>query len=204
MIKRNFNKSMLALVAISAVGCGTQAFKDRNPQLSDLKIDSSEIHVQVPMPPPKPERAAYRAEAASLWDQSTSGFFADQRATTIGDILTVNIEIDDKASFSNVSNTERGGGSSIGKPTLFGYENKLDEILPGISTEEFPTGNIADISSTTKTNGSGKIERDETIELIPGSSFSLMRKVGHLPCVEQPQEYAALLSTFLQDIGHHG
>ncbi|PCJ06282.1 MAG: 3-oxoadipate enol-lactonase [Rhodobacteraceae bacterium] len=44
----------------------------------------------------------------------------------------------------------------------------------------------------------------ETIDLIPGSSFSLIRKAGHLPCVEQPIEYAALLSTFLQDIGHHG
>lgn len=44
----------------------------------------------------------------------------------------------------------------------------------------------------------------ETIDLIPGSSFSLMRKAGHLPCVEQPAEYAALLSTFLQDIGHNG
>lgn len=165
MTKRHFNKFMLALVAISTTGCGLQAFKDRNPQLSDLKIDSSEIHVQVPMPPPQPYRAPYRAEAASLWDQGTSGFFADQRATTIGDILTVNIEIDDKASFSNASNTERGGGSTIGKPTLFGLEKKLDEIVPGVSTEEFPTGDIADISSNTTTNGSGKIERDESIEL---------------------------------------
>jgi len=44
----------------------------------------------------------------------------------------------------------------------------------------------------------------ETIDLIPGSSFSLIRKAGHLPCVEQPAKYAALLSTFLQDIGHNG
>lgn len=156
---------MLTLIAVFGAGCGTQAFKDRNPQLSDLKIDSSEIHVQVPMPPPQPERAPHRAEAASLWDQGTSGFFADQRATTIGDILTVNIAIDDKASFSNASNTKRGGGSTIAKPTLFGYENKLDEILPGVSTEEVPTGDFASLASDTVTNGSGKIERDETIEL---------------------------------------
>ncbi len=42
----------------------------------------------------------------------------------------------------------------------------------------------------------------ETIDLIPGSKFELMRRAGHLPCVEQPAEYAALLRDFLTDIGH--
>lgn len=42
----------------------------------------------------------------------------------------------------------------------------------------------------------------ETVELIPGSRFELMRRAGHLPCVEQPAEYAALLQSFLTDIGH--
>ncbi len=42
----------------------------------------------------------------------------------------------------------------------------------------------------------------ETIDLIPGSRFELMRRAGHLPCVEQPVEYAALLQRFMADIGH--
>ncbi|WP_170403885.1 3-oxoadipate enol-lactonase [Ruegeria arenilitoris] len=42
----------------------------------------------------------------------------------------------------------------------------------------------------------------ETIDLIPGSKFELIRRAGHLPCVEQPAEYAALLRDFLTDIGH--
>ncbi|WP_170416915.1 3-oxoadipate enol-lactonase [Ruegeria atlantica] len=42
----------------------------------------------------------------------------------------------------------------------------------------------------------------ETVDLIPGSRFELMRRVGHLPCVEQPAEYAALLKSFLTEIGH--
>ncbi|WP_171121760.1 MULTISPECIES: 3-oxoadipate enol-lactonase [unclassified Ruegeria] len=42
----------------------------------------------------------------------------------------------------------------------------------------------------------------ETIDLIPGSRFELMRRAGHLPCVEQPVEYAALLQQFMADIGH--
>ncbi len=42
----------------------------------------------------------------------------------------------------------------------------------------------------------------ETAELIPGHRFALMRGAGHLPMVEKPAEYAALLETFLAEIGH--
>lgn len=42
----------------------------------------------------------------------------------------------------------------------------------------------------------------ETVDLIPGSRFELIRRAGHLPCVEQPAEYAALLHSFLTEIGH--
>ncbi|MDP5217638.1 3-oxoadipate enol-lactonase [Ruegeria sp. 2205SS24-7] len=42
----------------------------------------------------------------------------------------------------------------------------------------------------------------ETVGLIPGSEFKLIRRAGHLPCVEQPEEYAALITEFLTQIGH--
>ena len=42
----------------------------------------------------------------------------------------------------------------------------------------------------------------ETAELIRGSRFELIRRAGHLPCVEQPDVFAALLTEFLSDIGH--
>lgn len=42
----------------------------------------------------------------------------------------------------------------------------------------------------------------ETVDLVPGSKFHLIRKAGHLPCVEQPQEYAAVLNEFLKGVGH--
>lgn len=42
----------------------------------------------------------------------------------------------------------------------------------------------------------------ETVNLVPGSTFHLIRSAGHLPCVEAPEEYARVLSGFLRDIGH--
>lgn len=42
----------------------------------------------------------------------------------------------------------------------------------------------------------------ETVDLVPGSQFRLIRKAGHLSCVEQPGAYANVLRAFLCDIGH--
>ncbi|MEP3347512.1 MAG: 3-oxoadipate enol-lactonase [Litoreibacter sp.] len=42
----------------------------------------------------------------------------------------------------------------------------------------------------------------ETADLIRGSQFELIRRAGHLPCVEQPEIFASLLTQFLSDIGH--
>lgn len=42
----------------------------------------------------------------------------------------------------------------------------------------------------------------ETGALIRGSRWHLFRDAGHLPMLEQPQAFAALLTGFLRDIGH--
>ncbi len=42
----------------------------------------------------------------------------------------------------------------------------------------------------------------ETVDLIPGSTFHVMRRLGHLPCVEDPAGYAALLNGFITRTGH--
>ena len=42
----------------------------------------------------------------------------------------------------------------------------------------------------------------ETVDLVPGSQFHLIRRAGHLPCVEQPVEYAEVLTRFIRDTGH--
>lgn len=42
----------------------------------------------------------------------------------------------------------------------------------------------------------------ETADLIRGHDWALMRGTGHLPMVEKPAEFTALLDTFLTRIGH--
>lgn len=42
----------------------------------------------------------------------------------------------------------------------------------------------------------------ETAELVKGHRFALIRGAGHIPVVEKPAEYAAVLTQFLNEIGH--
>ncbi len=42
----------------------------------------------------------------------------------------------------------------------------------------------------------------ETVDLVPGSQFHLIRKAGHLPCVEAPLEYADVLARFILAQAH--
>lgn len=42
----------------------------------------------------------------------------------------------------------------------------------------------------------------ETADLVKGSRFELIRRVGHLPMVEDPRAFADLLTKFLKDVGH--
>ncbi|MCK0149659.1 3-oxoadipate enol-lactonase [Marivita sp. S6314] len=42
----------------------------------------------------------------------------------------------------------------------------------------------------------------ETVDLVPGSHFELIRKTGHLPCVEDPDTYTDILTTFIAAQAH--
>ena len=53
--------------------------------------------VSLPMPPP--EQPVYQAN--SLWRSGARGFFKDQRAMRIGDILTVKVRFSDSANINN-------------------------------------------------------------------------------------------------------
>jgi 3-oxoadipate enol-lactonase len=42
----------------------------------------------------------------------------------------------------------------------------------------------------------------ETANLIPGSRFELIRRAGHLPCIEQPEALGRLIAAFLKETGY--
>src|SRR6185295_12635977 len=91
------------------------------------------------------------ASANSLWRTGARAFFIDQRASRVGDILTVQIDIDDSAKTQNTTNAQRTSGIKAGVPHLLGLESSLGKILPG----GFDPANAVETNSTSANSGSG-------------------------------------------------
>jgi flagellar L-ring protein precursor FlgH len=110
--------------------------------------------VQMPMPRIVP--ASYQPN--SLFSNDARGFFKDQRAHKIGDILTVTVTIDDSAKISNATSRERSADN----------EGSIGGVLGSIFGGRVP---LADVDSTgtisagsgMKDGGSGSVNRKESL-----------------------------------------
>lgn len=113
--------------------------------------------VSMPMPPPVTEER----QANSLWRTGSRAFFKDQRASQVGDILTVIIEIEDRARLNNSTNRSRAAGESADLSAFLGFESQLGKILP----DEVDPTNLVDANSDSSTTGAGSVNRREDIKL---------------------------------------
>ena len=73
-----------------------------------------------PVRMPMPEPIADTYQANSLYRTSAKGFFKDERAHRVGDILTVVVTIDDTARINNNTQRSRNSTNSAGMGGLFG------------------------------------------------------------------------------------
>lgn len=129
--------------------------------------------VSMPMPVPKP----YVRQANSLWTGSQKGFFKDQRAGQVGDILTVVIDIDDKGELKNETTRERSSGENLGVPSLLGLEDGgLQQVLP----ETIDPANLAEVSSSSSHTGNGEVDREEKIEMRLAATITQVLPNGNL------------------------
>jgi flagellar L-ring protein precursor FlgH len=111
----------------------------------------------VRMPMPEPEAPVYQAN--SLWRTGSRGFFKDQRAQRIGDILTVQVRVQDRASFENKTERSRQNSEGLGVDNFLGYEQALNKVLP----DEVDNENLVRAGSTSSSSGEGTIDRSERL-----------------------------------------
>jgi flagellar L-ring protein precursor FlgH len=123
------------------------ALAQQNPELASMTMSRE--------PTPQP------ASANSLWRAGARTFFNDQRASRVGDIVTVLIEIDDSAQTQNATNTSRTTGNKAGIPHLFGLESTIGKILP----KAFDPTDMIETNSTSSNAGAGGVQRSEKISL---------------------------------------
>lgn len=165
MTNRNKISSALIVLAVTSLvsGCNTMnrlSEVGQSPKMTTIQNPTQSAAyrpVTLPMPNPSP----HRHKANSLWRAGARAFFKDQRAAVVGDILTVEIAIDDKAVLSNTTTRNRVNTEDSAVTALFGYEASLTRVLP----EAIQPGNLIDLDSKTANSGAGTIDRDEEIDL---------------------------------------
>ncbi len=100
-------------------------------------------------------------ERSSLWSGERYSLLGDRRALRKGDILTVVVEIDEKAEIANDTNRSRSGSESLGLPNLFGLPQRIDRALPDGAS----MASAVDISSQSRSSGKGSVKRKEKLTL---------------------------------------
>jgi flagellar L-ring protein precursor FlgH len=151
----------LMLLPALLAGCSTMdqlASVGEAPKLTAIADPTAQAGYRpVSMPMPELQAASYQPN--SLFSNEARGFFKDQRAHKIGDILTVLVTIDDSAQISNstdrsrTSSSESSVGGVLG--SIFGGKVPLADVEA--SGKVKTAGDLAD-------GGSGSVNRKENLE----------------------------------------
>jgi len=132
--------------------------------------------VQMPMPAAQP--ASYNPN--SLWRNGSRAFFKDQRAHQIGDILTVQVNITDKAIIANETQRSRDTKEDSGIDNFFG-KSKVPVLNTAVPTRIFTS------DSTTSLDGKGSVNRSEALQTNVAAVVTQVLPNGNL-VVEGRQE----------------
>jgi flagellar L-ring protein precursor FlgH len=156
-------------VALSGCAMDVRDF-NREPHMTPVGSGMVPKRVAMVMEPTPP--SVYRGNS-SIWQDSRADLFSDLRARKIGDTVTVNIVMKDKASLINDSERKRDASNSIDLGTVYGATSSDVTIANA--------GNWgASADSKTKTKSEGGIERSEKIELQVAAVVSDVLPNGNL------------------------
>ncbi len=149
-----------ALAAVLLAGCSAAdrlANVGNTPALSSIENPTTQPgYKPVQMPMPEPDRPSYNPN--SLWQTGSRAFFNDQRASKIGDILTVIVKITDEAKIDNETERSRQSGEKLGATGSIGTEFSSILFGPGADASA-----VANLSGTGSSKGSGSVKRSEEL-----------------------------------------
>ncbi len=160
-----FPRCLTALVVIPLLGGCTYFERFQNigetPKLSAIENPVTQPGYRpVSMPMPAPEPASFNPN--SLWRNGARAFFKDQRAARVGDILTVIVNITDKAELENATKRGRDNEENASIPYLGGLETKVERFFDRRDIK-VDLNNFVQATSDSKSEGDGGIDREETI-----------------------------------------
>jgi flagellar L-ring protein FlgH len=166
------------LMALSLAACGTitklQQVGETPPMttIQDPQQQPGYRPVSLPMPQP----IVGEKRPSSLWQSGSRAFFKDQRASNLGDILTVLITFDEKAQFDNNTQLQRAGAQSMAIPQLYGLQNQIAKILPKAAD----VANLVDTSGKSSQNATTEVKREEQVNLQVAAEVTQVLPNGNL------------------------
>ena len=156
-------------VALALSSCSSQAVKEIGRAPSMSPIGSGLNYAETPQMAMYPKQPRSAVSGYSIWSDQQSALFKDSRAFKIGDILTVNIRVNDKASFDN--KTDRSRTNKSGMNLGFGVSGSLSEAEG--------KGDLT-FGSSTSTKGDGSTERSERLNLLVAAVVTGVIENGNL------------------------
>jgi flagellar L-ring protein FlgH len=133
--------------------------------------------MSMPMPAPHP----VQQQPDSLWRPGSRAFFKDQRAARVGDLVTVEVTLNDQANVKNNTTATRSGSESLGVPNFFGLEALLAHVPMDPSS-------LISSSSANGNTGTGQIQRAEQITTELAAEVTQVLPNGNL-VIQASQEF---------------
>jgi flagellar L-ring protein precursor FlgH len=147
------NRAIAMTVAmLTLAGCSSQTLSEIGRAPSMSPVGSGLAYGETPQMAAYPKQPPQRSNSFSLWDDRSSKLFQDARAMSVGDILTVDLAINDKASFDNATDRSRKNSSGIDAGINVPALNAIGEA-------------DLEFGSNTSTKGQGTTARSEKLEL---------------------------------------
>jgi len=173
----------MMVLAAFASGCSSiDRLKNigEQPALTSIENPTAQPgYKPVQMPMPKPQPASYSPN--SLWRNGSRAFFKDQRAAQVGDILTVTVNITDKAAIANETQRSRENKEDSGITDFAG-----SKLLSGSAAKVLP-GRVLTADSTASSDGKGSVNRQEALQTNVAAVVTQVLPNGNL-VVEGKQE----------------
>ena len=116
------------------------------------------------------------SETASLWTTAPNALLSMRRAKAVGDLLTVVVEMDDRASLQSSLSRNRNSSGEVNVDALFGLPEWANGVLPGGAS--LSPG--VDYSRGSALDGSGAMNRAETIAFTLAARVVAMEPNGNL------------------------
>ncbi len=173
---------MMPLATIACSGAERLSRLGDPPEMASVTNPTADPRwrpVSMPMPNPQDPPLANN----SLWRPGSRTFLRDQRAATVGDLVTVLVSVADEAELENRSIRSRDNSEGMGIPQMLGLQASYGRLFPaGIDPSR-----LVEANSTSGVNGTGQIRRNGTVTLRVATTVTQVLPNGNLVLMGRQQ-----------------